>query len=239
MMTQSWTQLLFAHWPVPADVLRPHIPAELAIDTFNGQAWLGIVPFRMGFQMRYWPCSLKFNELNVRTYVSLNDKPGVFFFSLDASDLFTVLAARMTYALPYFMSDIQLEQKGEVISFSSKRYFSKSVFEGRYRPTSPIFHANPGSLEHWLTERYCLYSRNSRQKICRAEVHHAPWPLQAAQADILENTLIQLPGCTLSDDPPPLLHYSPGVTVFVWPLKEVEQAGRPRSETLGTLETMR
>lgn len=220
LMTQSWEKLLFAHWPVSPEVMQSFLPSGLMADTYDGNAWLGIVPFEMSYRLRGIPWTIRFYELNVRTYVTHQDKPGVFFFSLDASTRLTVQAARMTYALPYFFAQMQVSKKQTTIHYRCQRIHSgarNAVFDAQYEPTSHPFQSQPGSLEHWLTERYCLYSIDKQSRLCRAEVHHLPWPLQQAEAQILKNTMseIDLP------DSQPLLHYSPGVDVVVWPLKPV------------------
>jgi len=219
-MTQTWEKLLFAHWPISADLLKPHIPNELALDTYEGQAWIGVVPFSMSFRLKGTPFSVRFHELNVRTYVTFEDKPGVLFFSLDASDFGTVLGARLTYALPYYWAKMQSNSHDAVIHYRCKRHLGKPCFKGTYAPSNDVAYAKPGSLTHWLTERYCLYSLNYQGELCRAEVHHLPWPLQEATATLSDNTMIQLPGLSLPNVSP-LLHYAHHIDVVVWPLKAV------------------
>src|SRR5271168_4463454 len=164
IMAQSWHDLLFAHWPVPAAILRPHIPARLAIDTFEGQGWLGVVPFRMsGVRLRGTPALpwlSAFPELNVRTYVVADGKPGVWFFSLDARNPAAVAIARAWFHLPYFRARMQCAARDGSIHYSSERTHhgaSPAALRVNYRPAGEIFEAKPGSLEHFLTERYCLY----------------------------------------------------------------------------------
>jgi hypothetical protein len=223
----SWHDLLFMHWPLPADLLRPLVPAGLQIDTFEGQAWLGIVPFRMtGVTPRCVP-SLPwisaFPELNVRTYVRTDDKPGVWFFSLDAANPLAVFVARRQFYLPYFNARMSLTETAGEIHYQSIRTHSASApaaFRGRYRPTGEIRLAEPGTLEHWLTERYCLYSSDGQGNLWRGEIHHQPWPLQPAEAHIEINTMAQPSGIPLPEIKP-LLHFARRLDVVAWSLEAV------------------
>src|SRR5215813_5206086 len=161
-MAQTWHDLLFAHWPIDPAVLRQLVPPQLPLDLFQGRCWIGVVPFRMSnIYMRYCPpipgCS-RFPELNVRTYVTLEGKAGVYFFSLDAAKLMAVWAARTFYHLPYFHAEMSCRNDGESITYRSSRRREVADFRGKYRPTKPVELALPGTLEHWLTERYCLYT---------------------------------------------------------------------------------
>ncbi|MBV9886133.1 MAG: DUF2071 domain-containing protein, partial [Acidobacteria bacterium] len=184
IMSQSWHDLLFAHWPIDVKRLRPLIPAPLDIDTFQGEAWIGVVPFRMsGVRLRATPAlpSLSaFPELNVRTYVTHGGKPGVWFFSLDAANAIAVSVARTWFHLPYFKARMRCENRNDWIEYSSERTHrgaAKAKLQMRYRPIGEIFHPQPGTLEHFLTERYCLYAVDAKGKITRGEIQHAPWPL--------------------------------------------------------------
>jgi uncharacterized protein YqjF (DUF2071 family) len=225
LMTQTWQNLLFAHWSVNPDQLNSRIPPGLELDTYDHQAWIGVVPFKMGYRLRGSPWSLMFGELNVRTYVVHHGKPGILFFSLDASDFFTVYAARQTYALPYHFAKIKIQsQAEEVIHFTcqrSGRQKGQGIFDGLYQPISPVFYAQENTLEHWLTERYCLYSINRAGRLYRAHVHHLPWPLQHAKATIPENTMASASKLDLPESAP-LLHYAKHLDVIVWPLKKLE-----------------
>lgn len=224
IMRQTWHDLLFAHWPVAPEHLRPLMPAALPLDTFAGQAWVGVVPFRMsGIRLRGLPPLpgvSQFPELNVRTYVQVGGKPGVYFFSLDAANLLAVWGARIGFALPYFHAAMQCAEEEGRIHYASRRYgTSNAEFFGHYRPATPPVLAQPGSLEHWLTERYCLYTtRGSR--VFRGEIHHEPWPLQAAESEIATNTMAAAAGITLPDSPP-LLHFARQLDVLIWPIRAV------------------
>jgi uncharacterized protein YqjF (DUF2071 family) len=212
VIAQTWSELLFAHWPVPADSIR--LPAGLTLDTFDGEAWIGVVPFLIsGHRPRYAPPLPKFSrflELNVRTYAIHDGVPGVWFFSLDAADATAVWLARRTYFLPYYKADMGIAA-GEQVGYRSVR--GERQFSATYRPTGPVYRSRPGTLEHWLTERYSLYAQGPRGRLLRADIHHVPWPLQGAEASITTNTMspVELP------DEPPLLHFVRSLDVHIWP----------------------
>jgi uncharacterized protein len=168
----TWNDLLFMHWPVPEEALRPWIPPALRLDAFDGSAWLGMTPFRMsGTRPRSlpsFPPLSDFPELNVRTYVTAEDKPGIWFFSLDPSSTIAVRLARATFSLPYFDAEISCRVVGEEVRYRSVRTHrgaKKARFAGRYRPVGGPSGSRPGTLEHFLTERYCLYSASRRGNV--------------------------------------------------------------------------
>jgi len=223
-MKQIWHDLLFAHWPLPPDAMRPLVPPQLALDTFDGQCWVGVVPFHMsGVRSRRFsalPGLSHFAELNVRTYVTHGGKPGVYFFSLDAANLPAVWAARAFYHLPYFYATMLSEDREGSIRYWSRRYRGSAEFQGSYRPTSEVRLHDQGSIEHWLTERYCLYTTH-REQVYRGEIHHPAWPLQDAEAEIEINTVaaaasIRLPNAA------PLLHFARRLEVLIWPLRRAD-----------------
>lgn len=225
VMGQTWDDLLFAHWRVPEEVLRPLVPQALELETRDGSAWLGVTPFAVtGLRLRGTlplPVVSDFLELNVRTYVTLGGKPGIWFFSLDASSALAVEAARRTYRLPYFRARMTMGRRGEWLDYSCSRREAAArpfVWAGRYRPDGPVTPAATGTLEHFLTERYCLYAIDGAD-VFRAEIHHAPWPLQPAKAEIELNTMPP-DGIELADAEP-LLHYSARQDVVIWPLEQV------------------
>jgi uncharacterized protein YqjF (DUF2071 family) len=223
VMAQTWHDLLFAHWPTEPHALRPLVPAELPLDTFDGQCWVGVVPFHMS-RIRArglppLPGLARFPELNVRTYIALDGKPGVYFFSLDAANLLAVWAARAFYRLPYFHARMSAEPDGEWVAYDSQRSGARAEFRGRYRPIRPVQMRDKDSLDHWLTERYCLYTvREGR--VCRAEIHHQQWPLQDAEAEIEANTVASAAGISLPQSPP-LLHFARKLEVLIWRLRRV------------------
>lgn len=229
IMAQYWHDLLFAHWPIDAAKLRPHIPSPLTIDTFDGHAWLGIVPFRMSGVRLRWTPSLPwlsaFPELNVRTYVTAQGKPGVWFFSLDASNPVAVTVARATFHLPYFTARMHCEESKGLIHYRSERAHRDApaaVFEGRYRPSGALFEPQRGTLEHFLTERYCLYAA-SHGRVHRGEIHHPPWLLQAAQAEFDRNSMAEAAGLVLPKQPP-LLHFAQRQDMVAWAPHQIAQS---------------
>jgi uncharacterized protein YqjF (DUF2071 family) len=223
---QSWHDLLFAHWPVPASRLRPLVPPSLVIQEHSGTSWVGLVPFRMsGVSARGLPDLPGFSafpEMNLRLYVDVDDKPGVWFVSLDAASRLAVWGARRFFDLPYFFASMDARDDGQRIHYSSARRAPgrRVAFRGAFGPTSPVFQSVPGTLEHFLTERYCLYTQTPSRQIVRAEIHHQPWPLQAAVCDIAENSVGDAQGIPLPG-PPALLHFSRRLDVVVWPLDRV------------------
>ncbi|WP_025849683.1 YqjF family protein [Paenibacillus ehimensis] len=222
IMKQTWRNLLFAHWPVPADELRACVPKELPLDTCEGSAWLAVVPFRMtDIRLRGLPPipgTSRFPELNVRTYVTLHDKPGVYFFSLDAAHTLAVKLARWLCRLPYYRADMGVTVQNETVFYRSERRQAGAAFAARYKPVSAPYTAKPGTLEHWLTERYCLYTLNGHGDVMRCDIHHRPWPLQKAEAELYENNMLTGNGLPFEPDVPPLLHYAEALEVRIWPL---------------------
>lgn len=224
VMRQTWENLLFAHWPIPSAVMRPLIPAGLELDTWDGYAWVGVVPFAMRdvypratFAV---PGLSHFLELNVRTYVRHGDRAGVWFFSLDAANPIAVQLARALFHLPYFDAEMHLTERAgwvEYLSVRTHRGAPPAALRAHYRPTGPAYHASPGSMEAWLTERYCLYAQDGAGALYRGEIHHAPWPLQPAELRLFANTMLQAHGLPLSLVNPKL-HFARRIDVAVWPL---------------------
>lgn len=222
-----WHDLLFMHWPLPPAALRPLIPESLELETYGGAAWLGVVPFRMsrvGPRLaRRLPWVSAFPELNVRTYVASEGKAGVWFFSLDAANPLAVRAARRCFHLPYYDARMSCSERDGWIDYRSRRTHRGAApgeFAGRYRPVGPEYRSTAGELDHWLTERYCLYSAAKDGQLFRGEIHHAPWPLQAAEAEVEVNTVAAQAGIELPDAPP-LLHFARFLDVVAWGLERV------------------
>jgi uncharacterized protein YqjF (DUF2071 family) len=223
-MTQSWHDLLFAHWPVDARELQEKLPAGLPLDTYDGQAWIGIIPFHMTNVaprgVPSIPFVSAFPELNVRTYVTLHGKPGIYFFSLDAGSSLAVAAARTLFHLPYFAATMRVEEANGGVTFHSQRetrMAGVAEFAATYRPVGPVQPPKRGTLEHFLTERYCLYTVDSSFHAKRLDIHHWPWPLQAAEARITTNTMADAAGIRLPSTAP-LLHFSKRQDMVAWPL---------------------
>ena len=213
---QSWLDLAFLHYRADADALAAMLPAGLRLQRFDGSAWVGLVPFRMAGVMRrplpHVPLFSTFPELNLRTYVESGGKPGVWFFSLDAASWPVVFGGRRFYGVPYHWACMRQRIEEGWHHFSSIRRDGGARFEGRYRPVGEVFHPGPGTFEHWLTERYCLYSSVDGRAIERVEVHHAPWPLQRAEAEIRESDVLSAAGIVPLDREP-VAHFSSGVHV--------------------------
>lgn len=216
-----WLDLAFLHWPVDAAAVNRLLPRGLSVDTYNGAAWLGVVPFAMsGTRLRLLPPIpgvSAFPELNVRTYVTIDGKPGVWFFSLDAGSALAVRAARLGFSLPYFDARMSIRREGEAVHYRSRRTHrgaASADFDASYRPTGEVFRAEPETLEYFLVERYCLYVER-RGRICRGEIHHPPWPLHPGEAVIRENTMAQWLGIELPPMPP-LVHFAERIDVVAW-----------------------
>jgi uncharacterized protein YqjF (DUF2071 family) len=220
-MGQTWEDLLFAHYRVPVAQLCEHVPNGLEVQEHSGSGWLGVTPFAVtGLRARGLPplpFVSSFLELNVRTYVTRDGKPGIWFFSLDASSEAAVLAARALYRLPYFRARIRMERRAKLM-FTCERD-AQTEFSGTYEPVGPVSPAGSESLEHFLTERYCLYAAHGGQ-LARAEIHHRPWPLQAAEAEFAKNTMAP---AGISLDEAPVLHYSARQDVVIWALESATQ----------------
>jgi uncharacterized protein len=225
IMSQTWHDLLFAHWPVDVAMLRAKVPPGLELDLFSNQAWVGIVPFHMtnvaprGVPALPWVSA--FPELNVRTYVRVGNKPGVYFFSLDAGNPLAVGAARTLFHLPYYTADMSVDASGARIKYRShRRGEGVAIFEGEYAPTGPPAPARSGSLDKFLTERYCLYAIDSAFVLHRLEIHHPPWPLQPAEAIITKNSMAEAAGLRLAAMAP-LLHFAKRQDMVAWSMGRV------------------
>ena len=188
-MRQQWRDLLFAHWPLPVEAVRPLVPQPIAIDTFEGATWVGVVPFRMADVaprgLPAVPGLSAFPELNLRLYVTYRGRPGVWFLSLDAANPIAVWVARRFFHLPYEHADMAIAPADGGFAYRSVRRGGEPVvFEARYGPDGDAEPAEPHGLTAWLTERYSLYAQSPGGTLYRGEIHHAPWPLQPAWAEI-------------------------------------------------------
>lgn len=192
LLSQRWLNLLFIHWQVNETQLRAKIPEPLEIDRYDDKAWIAVVPFDMkGVTFNGLPAVRAlsdFPEINVRTYVTYQGKPGVWFFSLDVPKQFAVWAARTFFHLPYRHAKVEVIEEAQAIHYKHK--MPNASFEATYQPQSKkSFKVD--TFEHWATERYCLYCQNKRGHLYRTEVHHPKWPLQYAILSIQENTLLK------------------------------------------------
>jgi uncharacterized protein YqjF (DUF2071 family) len=221
VMTQMWKDLLFLNYPVEPELMRSLVPECLMLDTYQHQAWVSVVPFLItrlrppGVPAVPWISA--FPELNVRTYVTYQGKPGVYFFSLDAGNLSAVWGARVFYRLPYWHADMAVEGKGSSqVEYRSKRIHGPkpAEFVGKYGPIGPVRTSVPGSLASFLTDRYCLYAWN-REKLYRAEIHHLPWPLQEARAEIETNSVAKVAGIEV-DESRCVMQFSRKLKVLLW-----------------------
>jgi uncharacterized protein len=227
VMAQTWNDLLFMHWPLKPEVLRPFIPPRLHLDTFDGEAWIAVVPFHMtGIRARMLPeipFTSAFPELNVRTYITIGGKPGVWFFSLDAAHALAVWTARWLFHLNYLNARMSVETQGSNILYQSDRTHrgaNPARFHAAYHPVSDVFQTQPGTLEHWLTERYCLYAADQQGNLYRGNIHHLPWPLQLAEAQVDVNTMAQSHAIELPKTKP-LLHFAKKLDVVAWLVEQV------------------
>lgn len=248
-MRMRWCDLLFAHWEVdpaalrrmirssltssPASNTAPDLPAGFELDLFDGRAFVAAVPFTMeGVSPRHVPPVPglhAFPELNLRTYVRSGGKPGVWFFSLDAGQRLAVRVARRFFHLPYFDASFEIASAGDAVDYScvrTHRGAPAAAFSARYRPTGPASVTVRGSLDHWMTERYCLYAADAAGQLYRGDVDHQQWPLQPAEADIRLNTLGDWLGLDLSGRPA-ALHFSRSLDVRAWLLKSCSADANP------------
>jgi uncharacterized protein len=223
MMTQEWHHTLFAHWPVPSATLREHIPRELEIDTFEGSAWVGIVPFQVkNTRGRFTPAIpflSSYIEVNVRTYVKYGPRSGVYFFSLDANHLLAVLGARAVFGLNYKLAnmDFRINNFLELNSTRTPVAGVDATLKLRYKPVTEVFFAEQGTLEYWFTERYCLWTKRG-SKLFRGDIHHTKWELQRAIAEVSQDMPIPFVNQNLLTKTP-LLHYNEYKMAFFWPPK--------------------
>ncbi len=231
-MRMQWRHLLFMHWPVPVSTLRPLIPEALAIDEFDGTAWIGLVPFTMRAVLPAflpgWPGVgdvrglTAFHECNVRTYVTHQGQPGVWFFSLDAASRPAVWAARRFFHLPYFHSKMSLDRNVNQVEYSSCRAgLARCALKCVWRIGDPLPQSKPGDHAHFLTERYMLYSANAAGQLFRSRIWHKPWPLQNAELLSLQDGLVLAAGIPVNHTQPPVLHYADELDVRAWRLERL------------------
>ena len=222
IMVQEWRRLLVAHWRVDAGALVRRLPAGVALDRFQDEAWLAVTPFVATVRPRALPAIpyvSTFAELNVRTYVVRDGRPGVYFFSLDATSVLAVLGARVAYALPYFPARATADATDGEVRYRLQGWrtlWHRVGFAASSRPVSPAERARPGTLEHWLVERYRLYTTDRRGRVWHADIHHRPWPLQRAAGTIVAKEVAAAAGVDLPEAAP-LLHYADELDVLVWP----------------------
>jgi uncharacterized protein YqjF (DUF2071 family) len=220
-MEQTWRDLLFAHWAYPVAEVRAAVPGQLPLDTFDGMAWVGVVPFMLedlhARGLPALPPVSSFPELNVRTYVTLNGKPGVYFFSLDAASKLAVMGARTLFHLNYFDAEMSITQTSGGIEYVSERTDggAHASFRACYAAAGEVFAALPGTLDHFLTERYCLYAVSGTGSTFRLDIHHRPWLLQPAEAELDARGMLTAAGLSPARGVP-LLHFSSLQPMIGW-----------------------
>ena len=224
ILTQVWRDILFMHWPVPEQFMRPFIPEALELDTYDGSAWLSIIHLRItnmrGRGLPLIPFMNSYLELNVRTYVVRDGIPGIYFFSLDANHLPTVAGAGIFTGLPYKLASMDYKKKKGKSCFSSRRRKTKEEFHVIYHPEDLLFEAEPGTLDHWLLERYCMYSFVGKS-LFRGDIHHDKWKVRRGKADITSNTLAPfLPNSVFNQKP--IIHFAKRRRFMFFPLKKVK-----------------
>ncbi|PLT35052.1 YqjF family protein [Bacillus sp. V5-8f] len=223
IMTQVWRNLLFLHYPIQPEAVEKYIPDELMLDTFEGKAWISIIPLRIT-NMRVrglppLPFLHSYLELNVRTYVVRDGIPGIYFFSLDADHLLAVAGARIGTGLPYKQAKIRFKEERETFRLISERLKEGDLLESldvSYKPSETLYETEPGSVDHWLLERYCMYSFHGGH-LLRGDIHHEKWKVRDAKVDILFNSMAPYL-CSNCSDNPPIIHYSSRRRFFFYPL---------------------
>lgn len=219
---QTWHDVLFAHWPIAASALAPLVPSVLEIDEFDGTSWVGLLPFRMTGVTARWvppvPGLSAFPEMNLRLYVTYRGRPGIYFISLDASNPLAVWTARRLFHLPYFTARMRVRHDAERVHYHSERPSRAAMFVGTYWPIGRAFEATPGSIEHFLAERYCLYARRPSGGLSTLDIHHLPWPLQRAHAEIDANAVATDQGILVGGTPG-LLHFARRLDVAFWRMR--------------------
>jgi uncharacterized protein len=227
VMRQRWAELLFLHWQVEPDVLRCLLPEGLELDTWDGAAYIGLVPFTMtGIRptpLPPFPPLSNFHEVNVRTYVHYRgEHPGVWFFSLDAANLVAVKIARAWFKLPYHFARMNLRVTPERTEYRSQRLTPAPLpadCDLSYTPHGAVTPVKPGTLDHFLCERYLLYAHDGKS-LYRGQVHHPPYPLQTATLHHCRESLIAAAGI-VRPDTPPLIHFAREVRVHIFPLERI------------------
>jgi uncharacterized protein len=223
---QRWRALAFLHWEVPVDAVAALLPEGLAVDTFEGRAYVGVVPFTMRDVSPWWSPSVpgvsNFHELNVRTYVHAGGRPGVWFFSLDAASSVAVVLARTGWHLPYHRASMELGEQGGEVLYRSRRLWpgpKPAELELRYRIGESLGPAVPDTFEHFLVERFLLFA-STPSGLLSGQVHHRAYPLHRAEAIEVRESMVAACGLPATSGPPHVL-YSPGVDVDVFALKKV------------------
>lgn len=225
IMQQTWKDLLFLHYKVPYNILRAIVPQELELDTYDGEAWISISPFKMRNVRFRWlppiPTAYNFLELNLRTYVKYNGRGGIYFFSLDTSSTLSAIGARMAF-LPYYSAEMSVINNDGFHFKSRRKDKTSALLNVNYKPVSNPYISEKGSLDDWLVERYCLFQKAVKGTVIEIDIHHLPWNLQRAEADVSENTLTTPLGFSIPHQQP-LMHFAKYQKILAWPLKVVNE----------------
>ena len=233
-LAMEWRDFLFVHYPIDPDYVEPLVPPSLELDTFDDRAWVSVIPFvneRVRPAFVPGELGIRLPELNVRTYVTFEGTEAIYFFSLDADGLMSVLAARWFHHLPYFNAKITHTVDGECISFSSRRTHPgarSASLQASYRPNGPAVTVSDGSRSAFLLQRHRFYTEDTYGRLRYTDVTHDPWRVAPASADISGNTMVQSSGIPDPDEPP-ILQYSPGLSVRIQPSRLV-RSGKNRND---------
>ncbi len=224
---QRWRHLLFLHWEAPVEAVQATLPRGLEVDTFEGRAFVGVVPFTMRDVSPWWSPSVpgvsSFHELNVRTYVHhQGEGPALSFYSLEAASSIAVLLARLLWRLPYHRASMRLDVSGPEVTYTSRRLWpapKPAEFSARYEIGEPLGPSAPGTLAHFLFERYLLYAAHA-DALLVGQVHHKPYPVHRARLVALRESLVSAAGLPQPCGEP-IAHYAPGVDVDVYALRNL------------------
>lgn len=225
VMKQTWQDLLFAHYPVKLEVLQQVVPSVFQLEQYNGTAWIGVVPFRVqNHRVRFLPPMPginRFLQLNVRTYVTINGKRGVYFLSIDMNHLIARQLAKSLFYMPTQTATINMSHNECGIYFNSKTVEKgHPEFECQYTPIGQPFYARKETFEAWLVERYSMYSLNRRGEVVRCDILHDYWPLQYVDVEINNNSIFQNRGIQVASKDP-ILHYAKRMEAYLWPVARV------------------
>jgi len=226
LLGMTWRDVGFCHWPVEPSVVAATLPDGLTVDIKDGQAWLGVVPFEMAdIRPRGSPVGRSFGELNLRTYVTDGETPGVYFYNLDADDRLSVALARRLFELPYYRASMTVDRTADGVRFRSRRTDGRAPaadFDATYGPAegAETHEPAPRSLESFLVSRYRFYVADDSGQIYFADIGHDPWPLRAGTVEVRENDLFEANGFDHPDGDP-VVHYSPGIDVTAGRLRRL------------------
>ncbi|MCJ8008320.1 YqjF family protein [Lederbergia wuyishanensis] len=225
LMRQRWSDVLFMHLPIQPEKLQPYIPSPIEIDIFDGTAWLGVIVFNISgiYPRGFHNVSIRpaFPEINLRTYVKCNNKPGIYFLSLDVDDWTSYTLAKKWLHVPYYPAKISFQKNRQSFHFESVRNRESPIIcKGSYTPKSEIFFPKKMTLDHWLTERYCFFSQDQRSNMYCLDIHHQPWPLQKADAVVHTNDLFNPFHFDITNESP-IFHYSQGLDALIWNIKKM------------------